>query len=185
LNRFVYTDASFSHKYQIAILGFYVFKSDVEHQAGEIAPADIQLTQIGEKNNIRAELKSALAGLRSLAASADGLTLFTDCSTLVNLPRRRLKLQGSNYQSRRKKSTLANADLYELLFHEFSRLHPTIYWIKGHSSRAERSFMQENFSQIDRLVREKLREAVALSSLSESTPGRQAPTQAVVVARKN
>ena len=61
---YIYCDASFCKKYQLAILGFLLF-GDKNYNC-KISHDMLYLKKISEKNNIRAELKGMIWALETL-----------------------------------------------------------------------------------------------------------------------
>lgn len=158
----VYTDASFSSKYQLAVSGFCILNDSEAHDASITDLSQIHTVQFQEKNNIRAELRGALMALEAAEVESQAhdkalLTLYTDCQTISRLLQRRKKLESCEYRSNRKKELLANADLYKAFFLIHDRLRPTIFLVKGHSPSQNQTIPQKNLSWIDKAVRKKLR----------------------------
>jgi len=155
---FAYCDASFSKKDGLAVIGYAIFRSQKEHDEILLAKKEITLTEIDETNNIRAEIRGALAVLEAIPPCSN-LTLFTDCQTICDLPERRMKLEGSEFVSESKNAELANADLYRKFYSLYARHKVDIVWIKGHSPNRQGN-VQKNFSHLDKEVRKRLRAAV-------------------------
>ncbi len=164
---YVYTDGSFSRATNVGVAGFMIFDNADDHTMQQTSLAKIRTVLMKEENNIRVELRSALAALDEVRQSGiapggqrrrdEEIHLFTDCNALVNLPTRREALEASQYRSKRGGGFLKNADLYREFFEIYDDMHPIIYWTKGHSPRTKRDFVQENFSFLDKLVRRQLR----------------------------
>ncbi len=157
---FIYSDASFSKKHAMGIAGYLIFKTIKDHEASAFSSAIISLFKIEEQNNIRLEMVSAISALETARNDArkDVITqLFTDCETIVNLSKRRERLESSDYMSARQNKVLNNADLYKLFFALCDEVSPKITWVKGHSRKNDQSHIQKNFSHLDQLVRRELR----------------------------
>lgn len=186
---YIYCDASFSKIFQVAVVGSLIFHNEQEHQNISAADAKINLTQIRETNNIRAEIKGVILALQSYQedGQTDGqaysqadflkqsnkpnhlqtkqpVVLFTDCQTLSELMRRRKHLEKTNFISKSKNTELANADLYKEFYLLYDQIQPEIHWVKGHSEKSTQTHQQKNFSFIDKEVRSKLRAVVAALS---------------------
>ena len=153
---YIYSDASFSKNFGIAVIGFALFRTQDEHNTIHLQDIETTLFEIKETNNIRAEIRGALAALEVCPMGKE-VILYTDCQTIVNLPSRRKKLVQKNFMSESKGCELANADLYREFFALYDLKRPEIIWVKGHSSK-RRTDIGKNFSHLDRLVRRKLRE---------------------------
>ena len=146
--------------------GFLFFASEMVHQSSTILDSSIETQSFKVKNNIRAELIGANHCLKKLNdeiklkdidAKKLEINLYSDCQALTNLLVRREKLTAKNFMSEKKKTELANADLYKLFYTMYDQLKPNIYWVKGHSKSENQSLQQKNFQIIDQLVRKQLR----------------------------
>jgi len=155
----IYTDASFNNIKLMGVSGFIIFKNDEEHEVGVIPSSLICTMKFPEKTNIRAELRGAILALETVAVlkNISKINLYTDCEVIPNLLQRRKKLESTGFMSGRKKEILSNADLYQKLFVLYDQLQPEICWVKGHTSKKNQTFIQKNFSHIDKIVRKELR----------------------------
>ncbi len=186
---YIYCDASFSKIFQVAVVGSLIFQNEHDHQHISAAEAKINLTQIRETNNIRAEIKGVILALQTFQedGQTDGqgysqadfqkqsnktnhcqskqpVILFTDCQTLSELMRRRKHLEKTNFISKSKNTELANADLYKEFYLLYDQIQPEIHWVKGHTEKSSQTAQQKNFSFVDKEVRLKLRAIVATLS---------------------
>lgn len=186
---YIYCDASFSKIFQVAVVGSLIFQNEHDHQHISAAEAKINLTQIRETNNIRAEIKGVILALQTFQedGQTDGqaysqadfqkqsnkpnhcqtkqpVILFTDCQTLSELMRRRKHLEKTNFISKSKNTELANADLYKEFYLLYDKIQPEIHWVKGHTEKSSQTAQQKNFSFVDKEVRLKLRAVVAALS---------------------
>jgi ribonuclease HI len=152
---YVYCDASFSKSHGVAVIGYSVFRTQTEHDNVLLQDKEIVFCEIEETNNIRAEIRGALAALEG-CPSAGKIFLYTDCQTVVDLPRRREKLERTNFISETKGRELTNTELYRKFYKLYDRARPEIVWIKGHTSKKVTN-SQKNFSFLDKAVRKKLR----------------------------
>jgi ribonuclease HI len=157
---YIYTDASFSKLHEIAIVGYLIFNGQKEHESLSALEVKLNLFQISETNNIRAEIRSALLALKS-SQSNKKILLYSDCQTLTGLPARREKLEATSFISQSKNQLLPNADLYKEFYSIYDKYLPEILWVKGHSSRGNPNKAQETFSYLDKAVRKKLRSTVS------------------------
>jgi ribonuclease HI len=154
---FIYSDASFDKNHDLAIIGFGIFNSSDEHNIQPMTKIHVTLLKIKESNNIRAEIRAALYSLENIP-SIKKVKLFTDCQTLCGLPSRRQGLEEKKFISKSKNLPLANSELYQEFYQAFDRLHIELIWVKGHTPKEHRTRVENNFSFLDKLVREKLRQ---------------------------
>ena len=163
---FIYSDASFNASLALAVSGYLFFGSETSHASSEVVEANVQTRSFKVNNNIRAEMMGANYILKKLndeiklkdidLASLE-INFYSDCQTLTDLLGRRDKLQANNFISGKKKTELANADLYKEFYALYDLLKPQIIWVKGHSRSAGQSLEQKNFQIIDQKVRKELR----------------------------
>lgn len=157
---YIYTDTSYNKAHQLAVLGYAIFIGEKDHQTQVISEQNIKLVSIQEQNNIRAELRGALCALQSIKdySPKQKIIIFSDCQTLQRLPLRRTKLESAGFKSLSKNSELANADLYREFFEFYDYFYIEIQWIKGHTPKNNLTFIENNFVQLDKFVRKKLRQ---------------------------
>ncbi len=153
---FIYTDASFSKSHEIAITGYAIVQGTFEHEAMSSKDLLFKTQKINEVNNIRAELRGVISALKACPAHKR-VMLFTDCKTVVDLPSRRKDLEESKFISKAKQTELTNTDLYKEFYTIFDLVKPELHWVKGHTSSKSQTKSQENFSCLDKEVREVLR----------------------------
>lgn len=143
----------------VGVAGFIIFYGDDDHQHSRIENANIQTFRLNEKNNVRIEIKAVLFALQSLQNDCKNieLNIFTDCISIINLLKRREILESNKFISKRSKTILNNADLYKEFFHLYDIVKPQIHWMKGHSQSKGQTYLQKNFSFVDKLVRKMMR----------------------------
>lgn len=171
---FAYTDASFNSSLSLAVSGYLFFDNEDSNANCDYTVANIQTHTFKVSNNIRAEIMGVNYFLKKINSEINlkdidpknlEINLYSDCQTLTNLLRRRDKLLAKNFISDKKKTELANADLYKEFYTIYDLLKPKINWIKGHSKSKDQSIEQKNFEIIDQKVRKELRH---LSKRSEA-----------------
>lgn len=168
---YIYADASYNKQHQLAVAGYFIFNNSETHHDGLTSLSIIYTLQFKEINNIRAELRGALAALDALGVQLQShvdaktknnftITLFTDCRAIAQLLGRRKKLEAAAYISQNKKTVLNNADLYRLFFLSYDRFKFNVVWLKGHSAEKNQTMLHKNFSFIDKTVRKELRRTI-------------------------
>ena len=133
------------------------------------SPDEVKTRIVEHTTNTRLELQTLLWALESLkldnetktSGKIGSITIYTDCRTAVDLLRRRKRLESVHYLSKRKGTTLVNADIYKSIFTLYDELSPKLVWIKGHTAKKDRTGIQRIFSEVDRLVRDLLRNYIA------------------------
>lgn len=157
--RYVYTDASFSKPHHLAVMGYVIFNNSLAHNTTDASQQPFNIHSMKEDNNIRAEVQGAILALKACATGSK-VILFSDCQTVVGLPRRKEKLIATNFIGKKKKLVINNADIYQEFYKEFDRLEPEIHWLAGHISKDKKTKIDNNFSYVDKQVRKKLREII-------------------------
>ena len=122
---------------------------------------EMKYVKLENTSSTEAEIKTAIKAVKSISgdkkAGEISITLYTDSQNIVKLPRRRKRLEKSDYISKRSGKELKNANLYK----EFYRLHDDfiteIVKVEGHKPAGQRDQTEEIFSYVDRKVREKFR----------------------------
>jgi ribonuclease HI len=159
----IYTDASFNKTKEIAVVGFLIFTNSSEHKNNDTQAAIYQERIIQEKNNIRSELRGFIFALEFLKDNPGwnqkemSINIYNDCQNITNLMSRRNRLEEKSFMSIRSGKLLENADLYKIFYQLNEIFNPNIIWVKGHTPEKNRTFVNENFSYLDKLVRKKLR----------------------------
>ena len=103
------------------------------------------------------EIQVALWGLGSLGNDVRGVCLYTDSQTLQALGGRRESLESKAFRSSGGK-TLSLAELYREFYDISDRLDLKIVKLEGHKPRADKQWVDELFSLVDRASRKALRE---------------------------
>lgn len=168
----IFIDSSYSPGRRFGVGGFLCIPDCPDEALAnknvldELYSPDAVKTRIVENTtNTRLELQTLLWALESLKLDNEtktpgiigSITIYTDCRTAVDLLRRRKRLESACYLSKRKGTTLGNADIYKSIFMLYDELSPKLVWVKGHTSVKDRVGMQRIFSKVDRLVRNLLR----------------------------
>ena len=152
----LFTDASFDPQLQNGVIGYLKVESDRFEDAKD--RDHLILTQfISEPTSSRMELRAVIWALESMTPENAPISLYTDYESVLKLRDRRRKLEERSFQSLKKGSELANADLYRRLFELFDIFSPELYWIKGHKPKSDRNAADFLLSLVDKKTREILR----------------------------
>ena len=84
------------------------------------------------------------------------LTVYTDSQNIIDLPKRRERLERDNYFSSKKKQ-LKNHQLYRAFYSLMDRMRFNLVKVKGHEPSAQRDLMAQHFSLVDQAARRALR----------------------------
>ena len=108
------------------------------------------------------EINSVIAAME--IAKKDQLlnaSIYTDCRTAIDLPKRRAKLEANNFISKATGGEHHHAALYRLFFRLLDETAPILTWIKGHKVAGNRSVNDSYFSHVDQACRRALRTYLA------------------------
>ncbi|MCZ2267223.1 MAG: hypothetical protein LC124_00030 [Ignavibacteriales bacterium] len=133
------------------------------------SPGAMKTKIVENTTNTRLELQTLLCALEFLKSDnenktygkMESTTIYTDCRTAIDLLRRRKRLESVHYRSKRKGSTLVNADIYKSFFNLYDEFSPKLIWVKGHTPGKTRIGVQRIFSEVDRFVRNLLRNYIS------------------------
>lgn len=107
------------------------------------------------------EIETVLWALQEVTAQAGSLTgaitLYTDSQSIINLPRRRARLEKTGFTGAASK-TLNHAGLYRAFYRMHDRLEFKLVKLKGHGKRADKTRLDRVFAQVDQAARKALRE---------------------------
>lgn len=172
----IFVDASYNPGRRLGVGGFLCIShcpdealAHTDVLEGLYSPDAVKTRIVEHTTNTRLELQTLLWALESLKSDngntspgkLGSITIYTDCRTAVDLLRRRKRLESVQYLSKRKGSTLVHADLYKSIFALYDELSPKLVWIKGHTPGKDRVGIQQIFSEVDRFVRNLLRNYIA------------------------
>ena len=159
---YILSDASFRHSDGTGVLAYLILDEAQDLSQPEMMTPAIILETIQEVNNIRCEMRSVLAALKTFATlhpcPRQGLHLYTDCQTITGLASRRARLEKNGFTSGRTGLALHNADLYQQMFKVLDQCRPTLHWIKGHNRQLDDNPMASLFKLVDHAARQRLRQ---------------------------
>lgn len=107
------------------------------------------------------EIETVLWALRDVMTQPDSpagaITLYTDSQSIINLPRRRSRLEQSGFTAASGKA-LNHAALYRAFYQLHDRAGFRLVKLKGHGKRAGKTQLDRVFSLVDQAARRALRE---------------------------
>ena len=150
---YLFTDCSVSSKFGLGVCA-YLSVQDLGTPAESISER-IRFNTFEGVTSTELELRTLLWALEECRGTARKATIFTDSQNIVGLPKRRDRLEKSNFQNG-SGDRLKLADLYEEFFQRADDYAFDVYKIKGHTRKSERSDSEQLFSFLDRSVRREL-----------------------------
>ena len=170
---YLYSDASFSKKHEQGVIGFMLFLDDEDHRTNNFKKAQIETKQLNLSSNVQGEFKAMIEGIKAVKRHIEYLNkdlnvkrtdiqviAFTDSEAIFKIQKRRIKLEASNFISKKKNAPLSNTDIYKEFYLIYDQIKPQINWIKGHCKAKDKSFIDKNFSFLDQKVRKHLRSII-------------------------
>jgi ribonuclease HI len=163
----IFSDASFDARSGLGVGAILALSRSEWEKNRETLDFPIQVKTFSEKNIARLEWVTALWALQSSKETSSGeICLVTDCKAIVDLPRRRTKLEETDFRSKRTSKELANADLYRKFLTVYDKIQLKLVWIPGHSTSMNRDGVAKVFSRVDRAARRTLRLHLADRSIN-------------------
>jgi ribonuclease HI len=159
INTLIFTDASYSPASKRGVGGYLSIRAkDLE----KITASMQQGIVVQEFSNVTIsmlELETAMLALRAHieAKEMSPVILYTDCKNIVDLPRRRVRLEKSGYISKRSGKLLAGAAKYQEFFALYEQVNIHIVWVRGHVPEKQRSSIDKVFALLDQSTRAILR----------------------------
>jgi ribonuclease HI len=157
----IFSDASVDPKLQT---GFGAYLAFAESELDSMADADslhrkLKIKQFKATSPTPLEIETLLWALQDVMPQAPGnITLFTDSQSIIELPRRRIRLEQSGFSGAASGKTLKHAELYRAFYQLQDRLAFKLVKLKGHSKRADKTRLDRVFAYVDKASRKALRE---------------------------
>lgn len=134
----------------------YIKESEIKAVTAENIKERIGIKHFEKVSSTRLEIKTLIWAIENIVKPSTLLKVYTDSQTIIDLPRRRAKLEETRFIAKNHKP-LNNADLYQ----EFYKLYDTIpfqlHKLKGHKAKHEKTAIDHVFSWVDKAARKALR----------------------------
>ncbi len=156
----IFSDISFDPTSRTGISGILVVEDSQLKKFDDTLV--VQLTLHHATACTQLEINSVIAAMDIVKKDRPATaSIYTDCKTAIDLPRRRAKLEANSYISKAKGEEHQHANLYRLFFRLLDQTTPTLTWIKGHKAASEKSVIDSYFSHVDQACRRALRAHLA------------------------
>ena len=120
----------------------------------------VKTKRFEQTSSTRLELQTLIWSLNERLALANmnsiELTIYTDSQNIIDLPKRRERLERDNYFSSNKKQ-LKNHQLYRTFYSLMDQMRFNLVKVKGHQPPRERNLIAQRFSLVDHAARRALR----------------------------
>jgi ribonuclease HI len=171
----IFSDASVDSKLQtgfgayLAVVGTRPDIIDGMADAGpradvvaDIPHSNLKIKRFTATTPSQLEIKTVLWALQEVmlqsSAVANNIILFTDSQSIIELPRRRTKLEQTGFRGASTGHILKHADLYRAFYRLQDQLAFKLVKLKGHRKSADKTPLDRVFAQVDRAARKALRE---------------------------
>jgi len=150
----LFTDGSVNTKTKTGY-GAYLLMSDEEYETPGHHPV-IHLKRFAHTSSTKLELQTLLWALENIQTCCCNLKIYTDSQNLIRLPDRRIRLEASDYRSK-KNIRLKNHLLYREFYKKTDCLNCQFIKIKGHKRSSDKDRIDHFFSYVDKASRHALR----------------------------
>jgi len=154
---YLFTDASVNNKTKIAY-GAYLFITEKKVLEENYSSEDVVIVSYTDTSSTKMELQTLLNAFRSLDFEFSQLIVCTDSQNIINLEKRREKLEANNFLNKNG-CELANTRLYREFFAFVDSMNCSFMKIKGHSAMRNKNTIAKCFAMVDKLSRKKMRDA--------------------------
>jgi ribonuclease HI len=158
----IFTDASVDSKLGVGF-GAYLAIAETELELidgkKDSLNSKLKLKQFTATSPTQLEIATVLWALQDVMPQPPGdIILFTDSQSIIDLPRRRTRLERSGFTGAATGKVLKHAELYRAFYHAQDRLAFKPVKLKGHSKSADKTHLDRIFSCVDKATRKALRE---------------------------
>ena len=155
----IFTDGSVDTQLKVGY-GAYLVVSDLGASI-ESLKGMVKVKRFEQTNSTKLELQTLLWALEEMMAlTSDGditLTAYTDSQNIIGLSGRRVRLEQSNYSSKKNKR-LNNYELYQEFYRLTSKLNCEFIKVTGHQAFSKKDEIEKLFGLVDQASRRALRE---------------------------
>jgi ribonuclease HI len=160
----IFSDASVDLKLGVGFGAYLaIAESELELIGGkaDILNSRLKIRQFTATSPTQLEIETVLWALQEVApqpsASAADIILFTDSQSIIDLPRRRTRLERSGFTGAASGKVLKNAGLYSAFYELQDRMVFKLVKLKGHRKGADKTLLDRVFSCVDKAARKALR----------------------------
>ncbi len=152
----IFSDISFDPKSRIGVAGLLLVE---DSQLAEFnANLNVHLAWYQATACTQLEINSVIAAMEMILSKQLGtVQIYTDCKSVIDLPGRRVRLEGSSFVTKSSGKEHKHANLYREFFKIFDQSRPVLTWIKGHKALENHSVIDSYFSHVDKTCRNVLR----------------------------
>lgn len=164
----IFSDASVDSKLQTGFGAYLAIPESELHSfddmeaAADIPQGKIEIKRFTASSPTQLEIATVLWAVQDVmpraSASAGNIILFTDSQSIIDLPRRRTRLERSGFIGKTSGKALKNADLYRAFYQLQDRLAFKLVKLKGHRKLADKTRLDRVFACVDKAARQALRE---------------------------
>jgi len=150
----LFTDGSVDPKSNIGYGAYLALP--FENPSLDILKSLVRVKRFEQTSSTKLELETLLWALEQVSANRQKILVYTDSQNIIGLPKRRGRLERSDYYSKKHKR-IKNYELYQKFYGIMDRLDCSFFKIKGHKSSRKKDEMDQFFTLVDRASRNALR----------------------------
>ena len=150
----LFTDGSANPQSKIGY-GAYLLVTDISVPL-ESLQSQVQLKRFTDTSSTKLELQTLIWALNDIQPLDRKIVIYTDSQNIVELPKRRERLEKNDYRSKQNKR-LANYQLYQSLFNLTDKLNCEFVKLRGHLASSKKNDLDTLFSFVDKASRRALR----------------------------
>jgi len=122
----------------------------------DLVKQKINIKVFNNTSSTTLELQTLLWALKEIQVTDKQVTIYTDCQNILNLKKRRNRLEKNNYQTKENKK-IKHKDLYQSFFKITDQLNCRFVKVKGHQTSIKKQAIDIIFTLVDRASRSALR----------------------------
>lgn len=150
----LFTDGSVNTKSKVGY-GAYLVLTEDELSADSLNP-ELKVQRFKQTSSTKLELETLLWALKDIHPKNSKITVYTDSQNIIELMRRRDRLEKNNYRSKNNK-LLNNHEIYKEFFKLCDQFDCDFIKVRGHKVSNQKDGIDRFFTLVDRASRRALR----------------------------
>lgn len=136
--------------------GAYLLIEDENYDLEKLK-SKVVFKKFDNTSSTKLELQNFIWAIKNINILDNSIDVYTDCQNIIELPKRKEKLQSLNYHSKTGK-LLNNSELYKEFFNMLKKYDCNFIKVEGHKKNSLKNKIDEIFNIVDKASRNALRE---------------------------
>lgn len=136
--------------------GAYLLIEDENYDLEKLK-SKVVFKKFDNTSSTKLELQNFIWAIKDINILDNSIDVYTDCQNIIELPKRKEKLQSLNYHSKTGK-LLNNSELYKEFFNMLKKYDCNFIKVEGHKKNSLKNKIDEIFNIVDKASRNALRE---------------------------